>query len=67
MRPSDLWPTNSRIIEVGTTNGAVGQRLVAAGYRNYLAVTSTKHVAARSLPSDAPRLRGRVVAALADQ
>ena len=41
MRPTDLWPKSARIIEVGATCGAIGQRLVAAGYGNYLAVTAT--------------------------
>jgi hypothetical protein len=63
MRPSDLWPANSRIIEVGATNGAVGQRLLAAGYRNYLAVTSTAR-RCQTIAERCPRLRGRIVAAL---
>ena len=42
MRPTDLWPKSARIVEVGATCGAIGQRLVAAGYRNYLAVTATE-------------------------
>lgn len=63
MRPSDLWPKNSRIIEVGATCGGIGQRLVAAGYRNYLAVTTTKS-RCQSISTRWPRLRKRVVAAL---
>ncbi len=42
MRPTELWPQRARIIEVGAACGAIGQRLVAAGFRNYLAVTATK-------------------------
>jgi hypothetical protein len=42
MRPTDLWPKNSRIIEVGATCGTLCRRLVAAGYENYLAVVSSK-------------------------
>jgi hypothetical protein len=37
-RPSELWPKRARIIEVGATSGAIGARLVAEGFRNYLAV-----------------------------
>lgn len=50
MRPTDLWPTNARIIEIGSTCGEIGQRLVAAGYRDYLAVAAT------------PRERDQIVA-----
>lgn len=63
MRPTDIWPTGSRIIEVGATNGAIGERLVAAGYRNYLAVTATRK-GSQSIASRCPRLRGRAVTAL---
>ena len=31
MRPTEIWSTGSRIIEVGATDGAIGERLVAAG------------------------------------
>jgi hypothetical protein len=40
MRPTELWPKRARIIEVGATSGAIGERLIAAGYRNYLAVAA---------------------------
>ena len=63
MRPTDLWPKRSRIIEVGATDGAVGQRLVAAGYRHYLAIAPTKRRSA-FIAERCPRLRGRVATAL---
>lgn len=40
-RPSEIWPKNARIIEIGMTSADVGRRLVAVGYKNYLAVTAT--------------------------
>jgi len=63
MRPTEIWPRSSRIIEVGATDGAIGERLVAAGYRKYLAVTPTNG-RGRSIESSSPRLRGRVTTAL---
>lgn len=38
MRLTDYWPTNSRIIEIGASTGAIGSCLVDAGYQRYLAV-----------------------------
>jgi hypothetical protein len=63
MRPTEIWSKDLRIIEVGATNGAIGERLVAAGFDKYLAVTATRK-AGQSIASRSPRLRGRVVAAL---
>ncbi len=63
MRPTDLWPKSSRIIEVGATCGAIGQRLVAAGYRNYLAVAATGRRAER-IAAQHPGLHRHVVRAL---
>jgi hypothetical protein len=40
-RPIELWPKRARIIEVGATSGAIGARLVADGFSNYLAVASS--------------------------
>lgn len=62
MRPIDLWPTSSRIIEVGATNGALCQRLVAAGYENYLAVAASKQ-RCETFARQQSSLRRRVVAA----
>jgi hypothetical protein len=62
MRPIHLWPTSSRIIEVGATNGALCQRLVAAGYNKYLAVASSKQ-RCETFARQQPSLRRRVVAA----
>ena len=41
MRPTELWPKRARIIEVGARSGAIGERLVASGFRNYLAVVAS--------------------------
>src|SRR5262245_30995010 len=63
MRPTEIWPRSSRIIEVGATDGTVGERLVAAGYERYLAVTPTAHRRA-TIEGTSPRLRERVAIAL---
>ncbi len=63
MRPSDLWPKTVRIIEVGATCGAIGQRLVTNGYRNYLAVTMSRW-RCEQIASQFPDLRPRVTRAL---
>jgi hypothetical protein len=62
MRPIDLWPTSSRIIEVGATDGALCSRLVAAGYEKYLAVTAGNQ-RSETFARQQPSLRQRVVAA----
>ena len=62
MRPSDLWPRRSHVIEVDATGGAVGQQLLAFSFRNYLAVTATESRRHRLLAS-CTRLRGLVTAA----
>jgi hypothetical protein len=62
MRPTDLWPTNARIIEVGATRAALCQRLIAAGYKNYLAVAPSKQ-RCEIFSHGQPGLRRRVIAA----
>ena len=62
MRPKDLWPTNARIIEVGATRATLCQRLVAAGYKNYLAVALASN-GVKSFHTGSRALRRRVVAA----
>ncbi len=62
MRPNDLWPTNSRLIEVDATRAALCQRLVAAGYENYLAVARNKQ-RCEIFSQGQPSLRRRVVTA----
>jgi hypothetical protein len=62
MRPTDLWPTNARIIEVGATRATLCQRLITAGYRNYLAVAPSKQ-RCEIFSQAQPGLRRRVVAA----
>jgi hypothetical protein len=62
MRRTDLWSKNARIIEFGATNGALGERLVSAGYTNYLAVAPTKQ-RCDVLTKQHPRLRRKVLAA----
>src|SRR4051812_16759225 len=62
MRPIDLWPTNARIIEIGAANGALGERFIAAGYRNYLAVARNERRNS-VIANQSPTLRRRVVAA----
>jgi hypothetical protein len=43
---TDFWPSDARIIEFGLRDGAVGDRLVAAGFR-YLGVVESDEQAAR--------------------
>jgi hypothetical protein len=62
MRPNDLWPTNSRIIEVGAIRPTLCQWLIAAGYENYLAVAPSKQ-RCEIFSHGQPGLRRRVVAA----
>jgi len=62
MRPTDLWPKDARIIEIGATSGALGERLISAGYENYLAVGPTKQ-RCEIIARQHPRLRRNVVTA----
>lgn len=62
MRLNDLWPTNARIIEAGATRASLCQRLVAAGYNNYLAVAPSKQ-RSEIFSQGQLGLRRRVVAA----
>ena len=52
---TDFWPSNSRIIEFGVRDGAVGDQLIAVGFR-YLGVVETDRQAER-LGSRHPRLQ----------
>jgi hypothetical protein len=63
MRPIDLWPAKTRIIEVGATTSILGERLIAAGYCNYLAVVRD-HSRAERIARDRPQIRPHVVASL---
>lgn len=62
MRPTDIWPKTARIIEVGATCGALGRRLIAAGYEKYLAVTANER-RCQIIKDQQPVLRRRTVAA----
>ncbi|MCC7475073.1 MAG: hypothetical protein IT425_06730 [Pirellulales bacterium] len=42
MLPTALWPPKTRIIEIGTTSGELGEAMTSAGYRNYLAVCDSE-------------------------
>lgn len=50
---SDCWPAAAKVIEFGPRDGAVGEALVAAGFR-YLAVADNARVAGR-IASSSPR------------
>jgi len=52
---TDHWPNDARIIEFGLRDGAVGVRLVAAGFRYLGVVESDKHAARIALRH--PRLK----------
>ncbi len=52
---TDYWPSKARIIEFGVRDGAVGDQLIAAGFR-YLGVVETDRQAER-LGSRHPRLQ----------
>ncbi|MFO0788377.1 MAG: hypothetical protein U0805_02900 [Pirellulales bacterium] len=64
MRSTDLWPKCARVIEIGATSGEIGHRLTAAGYHNYLAVTSTQRDRDRIVKKH-PGLKSVVATALA--
>src|SRR5215216_4690239 len=62
MRPTELWPLNARIIEVGATRSSICRSLIAAGYKNYLAVAPTRQ-RCEIFSQGQPGLRHRVVVA----
>lgn len=62
MRLTEIWPKNSRIIEVGATKSSLCERLVTSGYDNYLAV-ATSEQQCEIFAHKRPTLRRRVVTA----
>lgn len=59
MRITELWPRDSRIVEVGAVDGQIGERLIEAGFNGYLGVATDKQ-RALSVAARHPSLAGQV-------
>jgi hypothetical protein len=59
MRPTEIWPVDRRIIEIDAQSGAVGISLLAAGYKQFLAVAPNERVR-QQIVARVPQLSSRL-------